>query len=74
MNSLCTHLELWKVVGEVRDVLKDVPATAAGELLLGRLPRRRRFHKLVLRWVGDGHRSRRDDDGGGLHLSQAAQY
>jgi hypothetical protein len=73
----------------VRDVLKDVPATAAGELLrLGRLGlgRRRRFRhageggrlqlgELVLRWLlGDGHRSRRDNDGDGLHLSHAAQY
>jgi hypothetical protein len=32
-----THLELREVVGEVRDVLEDVPAAAAGELLLGRL-------------------------------------
>ena len=69
----------------MRDVLEDVPATAAGELLLGRLglPRRRRFrhggkgklqfHKLVLRWLGDGHQSRRHDDGGGLHRSQSSK-
>lgn len=42
IQVLQTHLELGEVVSEVRDVLKDVPATSVGKLLVGRLglPRR----------------------------------